>query len=133
MGKIREGETVGVFGCGPVGHFTQVSAWLDGAGRVIAVDRVPDRLEFCRRENGVETVNFEEVDDIVMHLKEMTGGRGPDVCIDAVGMEADGSAFHTFLDRFFKLEAGAATAIEWCIDAVRKGGDVVLIGVYGPP
>ncbi len=133
MGEIGEGDTVVIFGCGPVGHFAQISAWLLGAGRVIAVDKVPYRLEHARRENGVETVNFEEVDDVVSHLKEMTGGRGPDVCIDAVGMEADGSTLHAVLGRTLKLQAGAATAIEWSIHTVRKGGRVVLIGVYGPP
>ena len=92
MGEIRKGETVVVFGSGPVGLFAQLSAWLMGAGRVIAVDRVPERLAFAREYNGVETVNFDEVDDPVMALREMTGGRGADVCIDAVGMEAEGSA-----------------------------------------
>lgn len=133
MGEIKGGETVVVFGCGPVGLFAQKSAWLLGAGRVIAVDHVDYRLAFAREYNNVETINFREVDDIVMHLKEITGGRGPDVCIDAVGMEADGSHLHTFLGRKAKLEAGAATVIGWAINAVRKGGNVVLIGVYGPP
>jgi threonine dehydrogenase-like Zn-dependent dehydrogenase len=78
-------------------------------------------------------VNFAEVDDIVAHLKKLTDGRGPDVCIDAVGLEADGSPMHTLIGRKLKLEAGAPTAITWAIDAVRKGGNVVLMGVYGPP
>jgi threonine dehydrogenase-like Zn-dependent dehydrogenase len=133
MGSIRPGETVVVFGCGPVGYFTQLSAWLMGAGRVIAVDQVDYRLRFCREHAGVETVDFREVGDVVPHLKEMTGGRGPDVAIDAVGMEADGSHLHGLLGRKLMLEAGAATAVEWCIQCVRKGGNVVLIGVYGPP
>ncbi len=133
MGEIGDGDTVVVFGCGPVGYFAQLSAWLMGAGRVIAVDKVPYRLRFCREHAAVETLDFREVDDVVTALKAMTEGRGPDVCIDAVGMEADGSTLHTFLGRKLKLVAGAATAIEWCINAVRKGGRVVLIGVYGPP
>lgn len=133
MGEIQPGETVVVFGCGPVGLFAQKSAWLLGAGRVIAVDDVDYRLDFARRYNNVETLNFREVDDIVMVLKEMTDGRGPDVCIDAVGLEASGSHLHTLLGRKMMLEAGAATAIDWSIHTVRKGGNVVLGGVYGPP
>ncbi|HEX6939842.1 MAG TPA: zinc-dependent alcohol dehydrogenase [Longimicrobiales bacterium] len=133
MGEIKPGETVVVFGCGPVGLFAQKSAWLMGAGRVIAVDHVDYRLAFAQEYNSVEAVNFRQVDDVVAHLKEITGGKGPDVCIDAVGMEADGSNLHTFLGRRAMLEAGAATVIAWAIDSVRKGGNVVLIGVYGPP
>ncbi len=133
MGGIKGGETVVVFGCGPVGLFAQKSAWLMGAGRVIAVDQYPYRLEFARDYNNVETVNFREVGDIIMHLKEMTGGRGPDVCIDAVGLEADGSVLHDFLGRILMMQGGNPTAINWSINTVRKGGNVVLIGVYGPP
>lgn len=133
MGEIKAGETVVVFGAGPVGLFAAKSAWLLGAGRVIVVDQVPDRLESARDFASAETIDFREVDDIVLHLKEVTGGRGPDVCIDAVGLEADGSALHTFLGRRAMLESGSPVAIEWAIQAVRKGGNVVLIGVYGPP
>lgn len=133
MGEIKGGETVVVFGCGPVGLFAMKSAWLLGAGRVIGVDHVSYRLDFAREYAEVETVNFKEVDDIVMHLKEMAGGRGPDVCIDAVGLEADGSRLHDFLGVRLMMEAGAPTAIEWCIHAVRKGGNVSIVGVYGPP
>jgi threonine dehydrogenase-like Zn-dependent dehydrogenase len=133
MGGLRGGETVVVFGCGPVGLFAQKSAWLMGAGRVIAVDQYPDRLAFAREYNGVEAVDFRAVDDIIMHLKEMTGGRGPEVCIDAVGLEADGSNMHDFLGRIVMMQAGSPTAVEWAIHVVQKGGTVVLIGVYGPP
>lgn len=133
MGGIEEGDTVVVFGCGPVGVFAQKSAFLMGAERVIAVDHLPYRLDFVRDYNGVETVNFAEVADVVSHLKEITGGRGPDVAIDAVGLEADGSSMHEFLGRLLKMEAGSPTAIEWAIHTVRKGGTVVIIGVYGPP
>ena len=133
MGGVEEDDTVVVFGCGPVGLFAQKSALLMGAGRVIAVDRHPYRLDFARRYNGVETVDFRELEDPVSHLKEMCDGRGPDVVIDAVGLEAEGSHMHDMLGLVFKLEAGAATAIEWAIHTVRKGGTVVLIGVYGPP
>jgi threonine dehydrogenase-like Zn-dependent dehydrogenase len=133
MGGIEPGDTVVVFGCGPVGLFAQKSAWLMGAGRVIAVDHIPYRLRFAEEFAGVETVDFSQHDDPVSLLKDMTGGRGPDVCIDAVGLEADGSSLHTFLGRVLKVEAGAATVIGWAIHTVRKGGTVVLIGVYGPP
>jgi threonine dehydrogenase-like Zn-dependent dehydrogenase len=133
MAEIRGGDTVVVFGAGPVGLFAMQSAWLMGAGRVIAVDHVPYRLEFAERYAKVETVNFKEVGDVVQHLRELCGGRGPDSCIDAVGMEADGSKLHTFLGLGLKMEAGAPTALNWCISTVRKGGTVSIIGVYGPP
>ena len=116
MGGIEKGETVVVFGSGPVGLFAQHSAWLMGAGRVIAVDRVPERLAFAREYSGVETLDFGKVNDPVLALREMTGGRGADVCIDAVGMEAEGTT----------------TALAWCIQTVRKGGNVSVVGVYGP-
>ncbi len=133
MGEIKEGESVVVFGAGPVGLLTARCAWLMGAGRVISVDRCAYRLEFARRFAGVETVDNEEVDDDVGELKRMTDGRGADVCIDAVGCEASGSAMHGLLGRVLKLESGNPIAIQWCIDAVRKGGNVSIIGVYGPP
>ncbi len=133
MGDIREGQTVVVLGCGPVGLFALKAARLMGAGRVIAVDQEEYRLDFARSFADVETVNFRRVDDPIRHLKEMTGGRGPDVVIEAVGLEADGSWMHDLLGLHLKLQAGAATAIEWAIHVVRKGGTVVLIGVYGPP
>ncbi|MBX3210531.1 MAG: glutathione-dependent formaldehyde dehydrogenase [Labilithrix sp.] len=132
MGEIKPGETVVVFGCGPVGLFAQKSAWLLGAGRVIAVDYLDYRLEFARRYSGVETVNFREV-DAVAHLRKITGGRGADVCIDAVGCEAKGSLAQTIFGVKAKLMAGSSTAINWSIASVRKGGNVVLIGAYGPP
>jgi len=132
MGSIKPGETVVVFGCGPVGLFAQKSAWLLGAGRVIAVDYLEYRLEFARQYNGVETVNFRQVDDVVSVLQKMTEGRGADVCIDAVGCEAKGSLPQSIFGVKAKLMAGAATAIK-SIAAVRKGGNVVIIGVYGPP
>lgn len=133
MGEIQPGQTVVVFGCGPVGIFAARCAWLLGAGRVLAVDLVPYRLEFAQRYAQVEPVNFEEVGDVVAYLKEATGGRGPDVCIDAVGCEARGSAAHWWLGRKLKLEAGSTTALEWSIQTVRKGGVVSIVGVYGPP
>lgn len=135
MGEIKPGETVIVFGCGPVGLFAQKSAWLMGAGRVIAVDGVDYRLDFAKKYNNVETVNFREAPngDVVSLLQKMTDGRGADVCIDAVGCEAQGSAMQSFLGVKAKLMAGSATAINWSIAAARKSGNVVIIGVYGPP
>lgn len=133
MGNIQPGDTVVVFGCGPVGIFAQKSAWLMGAGRVIAVDHVPYRLDFARKYSQVETLNFKEEEDIIATLKEMTDGRGPDVCIDAVGMEAEGELMNNLLGVKLKLQAGSPTAINWSINAVRKGGTVSIIGVYGPP
>jgi threonine dehydrogenase-like Zn-dependent dehydrogenase len=134
MGDIEEGETVCIFGAGPVGLMAAKSAWILGAGRVIVVDRLDYRLDFARKYAGVEIVNYEEAGgaDVVMHLKKMTHGRGPDVCIDAVGCEASGSALQSFLGKAF-LQSGQATGIVWSIQAVRRGGNVVVIGVYGPP
>jgi threonine dehydrogenase-like Zn-dependent dehydrogenase len=85
--NIQGGDTIAVWGCGPVGQFAIKSAYLLGAERVIAIDRFPERLRLAREKGGAETLNYEEV-DIFDSLKEMTGGRGPDACIDAVGMEA---------------------------------------------
>lgn len=133
MGSIKPGETVCVFGAGPVGLMTMRCAWLMGAGRVIAVDRLEYRLDFARRWAGAETLNFEDEDgDVVGPLRALTEGRGPDVCIDAVGCEASGSALQWLLGAA-KLQAGSATALGWSIQAVRRGGNVVMIGVYGPP
>jgi len=133
MAEIRGGDTVVVFGCGPVGLFAMKSAWLLGAGRVIAVDHVQYRLEFAKKYAQVETVNFKEVGDIVPHFRELCGARGPDACIDAVGMEAEGPKFHSALGKKLMLEAGAATVLSWSIDTVRKGGTISVVGVYGPP
>jgi threonine dehydrogenase-like Zn-dependent dehydrogenase len=133
MGSIRSGDTVIVFGCGPVGLFAARSAFLMGASRVIAVDHLDYRLEFARKFAGCETVNFKQVDDIILHLKKQTDGRGADVTIDCVGMEASGNTFQSFTGKLLKMQAGSATAIDWCIDSVRKAGHVSIVGVYGPP
>jgi len=133
MGRIRPEDTVVVFGCGPVGLLTQRSAWLLGAKRVIGLDFVDERLERARTFAQSETIDLSAVDDIVLQLRKMTDGRGPDVCIDAVGLEAKGSLVQTLIGRKLKLQAGASTVINWAIQSVRRGGTVVLIGVYGPP
>ncbi len=132
MGAIQPGDTVVVFGAGPVGLFAARSAGLFGAGRVIVVDHLEYRLDFARRFARCETVDFKSVSDMAMHLKKMTDGLGPDVAIDAVGAEASGNAMQRLLGVRLKLQAGAATALHWAITSVRKGGTVSIVGVYGP-
>ena len=132
MGDIDQGDTVLVFGAGPVGLFAAKSAWLLGAGRVIVVDHVDYRLEFARKFAQCEVVNFKDVGDMAIHIKKMTDGMGADVCIDAVGCEAAGSFAHSLTGVKFKLQGGAATVLHWCINCVRKGGNVSIVGVYGP-
>jgi len=132
MGEIAEGDTVVVFGAGPVGIMAAKSAWLMGAGRVIVVDHVEYRLDFVRRYAQCEVVNFKEVDDMAEHIKKMTDWLGADVCIDAVGAEAAGNAIQHLTGVKLKLQAGAATVLHWCINCVRKGGTVSVVGVYGP-
>jgi threonine dehydrogenase-like Zn-dependent dehydrogenase len=132
MGDISEGDTVVVFGAGPVGIFAAKSAWLLGAGRVIVVDHVDYRLEFVRRFAQCETVDFKYVKDMAVHIKAMTDGLGADVCIDCVGCEAAGSFAQTLLGVKLKLQGGAATVLHWAINSVRKGGTVSIVGVYGP-
>jgi threonine dehydrogenase-like Zn-dependent dehydrogenase len=133
MGGVREGDTVAVFGCGPVGLVAARSAWLFGARRVLAIDRVEARLRFAERWAAAETIDLRRVGDPVAALKEATGGRGPDVCVDAVGLEASGSAWQTLLGVKLKLAPGSSIALDWAIHAVRKGGTVSIVGVYGPP
>ncbi len=132
MCDLKGGETVLVLGCGPVGLFAMWSAWAMGAGRVIAVDHVPYRLEFARRWAGVETLNFDEL-DLVTTVKGMTEGRGADATIEAVGCEAAGSALHRAMGVYAKMEGGSPAALNLAIHSTRKGGVISLIGVYGPP
>jgi threonine dehydrogenase-like Zn-dependent dehydrogenase len=113
--------------------FTQKSAVLMGAGRVIAVDHLTYRLDFAKRFTPeIETIDFREQKDVVGAIRRMTEGRGADVCVDAVGCEAVGNGPQTALGKMM-VQAGSPTAIDWAIDATRRGGNVVLIGVYGPP
>jgi threonine dehydrogenase-like Zn-dependent dehydrogenase len=132
MGGIQEGDTVVVFGAGPVGLFAAKSSWLMGAGRVIVVDQLEYRLEFAKRFAQCEVIDFKEVQDMAMHIKRMTDWLGADVCIDAVGCEADGSALQRLTGVKLKAQAGSTTALHWCINSVRKGGTVSIVGVYGP-
>jgi threonine dehydrogenase-like Zn-dependent dehydrogenase len=132
MGDIRENDTVVVFGAGPIGIMAARCAWLMGAGRVIVVDEVDYRLDFVRRYAQCEVVDFRSVGDMAIHIKKMTDGLGADVCIDAVGCEASGNAMQAFTGVKMKMQAGAATVLHWAINSVRKGGNVSIVGVYGP-
>jgi threonine dehydrogenase-like Zn-dependent dehydrogenase len=134
MCNIQPGDTVAVWGCGPVGLFSIVSAYLLGAARVIAIDRIGYRLEMARTKCGADTLNYETVDSVSEALIEMTAGRGPDSCIDAVGLEAHGSGFEYAVDRAKQavmLETDRPIALRQAITACRNGGTISVIGVYG--
>ena len=126
---IQGGETVAVFGCGPVGLMAQKIAWLRGAGRVIGIDRLPYRLSAAERTARSETINFEK-EDVVDKIRDLTQGRGADVCIDAVGLEAH-RGLKDKLANVAHMQAGSISALELCISAVRRGGVVSVVGVYG--
>ena len=132
LGDIREGDTVAVFGAGPVGLFAAMSAWLMGAGRVIVIDHLDYRLEKARTFAHAETLHFGEVDDVVLQLKLLTDGLGADVAIDAAGAEADGSFLQHVTAAKLKLQGGSPVALNWAIDGVRKAGTVSVVGAYGP-
>ncbi|GAA4433035.1 zinc-dependent alcohol dehydrogenase [Pontibacter saemangeumensis] len=130
-GEVKGGETVAVFGCGPVGLMAQKVAWIKGAKRVIGVDLENYRLDMAQRSAKSETINLKDIDPIEA-IRDMTNGRGADVCIDAVGMEADKS----ILDRALSvvhMEKGTINALKMCLSAVRRGGIVSVVGVYGSP
>ena len=130
--NIRQGDVVAVWGCGPVGQFAIRSAYLIGAERVIAIDNVPSRLGMAAK-GGAEVLNYEE-GDVVEKLRQMTAGRGPDSCIDAVGMEAHGTtvdALYDYAKMAVKLETDRTHALRQAIMACRKGGTVSIPGVYG--
>ena len=133
MGDIKEGDTVLIFGAGPVGIFAARSAWLMGAGRVIVTDHLDYRLDFVAKYGPAETVNFKHLKDPIVYFKKITEYRGADVCIDAVGLDATGSLLQSVTGKMLKLQAGNAVALHWAINSVRKAGTVVIIGVYGPP
>jgi len=132
---IEPGDTVAVWGCGPVGQFAITSALLLGAERVIAIDRVPERLALATRSGDGAVVSVDYGDDSVLEeLQELTGGRGPDACIDAVGMESHGFGVSAWYDRAkqaMMLETGRPTALREAIMACRKGGTVSIPGVFG--
>ena len=132
MGGIKKGDTVVVFGAGPVGIMAAKTAWLFGAARVIVIDHIEYRLEFVRNYAQCEAYNFRSIEDVVLFLKKETGWYGADVCIDAVGADASGNAMQTITGKKLLLQAGAATALHWAINSVKKGGIVSIVGVYGP-
>jgi threonine dehydrogenase-like Zn-dependent dehydrogenase len=132
--ELKRGDTVAVWGCGPVGQFAIKSAYLLGADRVIAVDRVPERLRMAREQGGADTINYEEVESVIEVLKDTTGGRGPDACIEAVGMEAHGGGIQYAYDRAkqaMMLESDRPIALRQAFMACRNGGTVSVPGVYG--
>src|SRR5690554_2166133 len=131
MGGIQKGDTVVVFGAGPIGIMAAKCAWLFGAGRVIVIDKLEYRLDFVRNYAPCEAYNYEELGDPVMFIKKTTDWMGADVCIDAVGADATGRAYHSITGRAM-VQAGAATALRWAINGVKKGGVVSIVGVYGP-
>ncbi|MDP9002765.1 MAG: glutathione-dependent formaldehyde dehydrogenase [Myxococcota bacterium] len=131
--EIEKGDTVAVWGCGPVGQFAIQSAWLLGAGRVIAIDRVAERLAMARRHGRAETIDFGS-EPVYDRLQEMTSGRGPDRCIDAVGAEAHGTgSLDAVVDKVkaaVKLTTDRAHVLREAIYCCRKGGTVSVPGVY---
>jgi threonine dehydrogenase-like Zn-dependent dehydrogenase len=130
---IQPGDTIAVWGCGPVGPFAIKSAYMLGAERVIAIDRFPYRLRIARERAGAETINYEEC-DIFEALEEMTGGRGPDHCIDAVGLEGHAPGIHGAYDKMktvMMMETDRPVALRQAILACRSGGTVSVAGVYG--
>ncbi len=130
---IEPGDTVAIWGCGPVAQFAIQSAWMLGAGRVIAVDCVPERLHMAARQGRAETINFEE-DDVYERLQEMTKGRGPDRCIDAVGCEAHGTGvIDAAVDKVksaVMLTTDRAHVLKQAIMSCRKGGTISVPGAY---
>jgi threonine dehydrogenase-like Zn-dependent dehydrogenase len=135
--QIKKGDTVAIWGAGPVGQFALRSAQMLGAGRVISIDRIPERLTMAK-EGGAEVINYEEDENVLETLKDMTGGRGPDSAIDAVGMEAHGQGdLNTIAYVYDKVKqtivpgTDRITALRQVIHSVRKGGTVSIVGVYG--
>jgi threonine dehydrogenase-like Zn-dependent dehydrogenase len=132
--QIQENDTVAVWGCGPVGQFAIASAFLLGATRVIAIDRFPERLALAR-SIGAITVDYSEDNlSVLVALKDLTGGIGPDACIDAVGLEAHSTELQGVYDvvkTALLLEQDRPSVLRQAIQAVRKGGTVSIPGVYG--
>jgi threonine dehydrogenase-like Zn-dependent dehydrogenase len=129
---IKSGDTIAVWGCGPVGQFAIRSAFLLGATRVIAIDNIASRLSLAQK-GGAEALNYDE-GDVVEKLKQLTAGRGPDACIDAVGLEAHGTtvdAVYDYAKMALKMETDRPHALRQAIQACRKGGTISIPGVYG--
>jgi threonine dehydrogenase-like Zn-dependent dehydrogenase len=130
--NIQPGDVVAVWGCGPVGQFSIRSSFLLGAERVIAIDHVPERMEMARQA-GATVLDYAD-GDLMTKIRELTGGRGPDSCIDAVGMEAHGNSLDNFYDHAKQtlfLETDRPGVLRRAIMACRKGGTVSIPGVYG--
>jgi threonine dehydrogenase-like Zn-dependent dehydrogenase len=133
MCDIKPGDTVAVWGCGPVGQFAIASAYLLGAEKVIAIDRFPYRLQMARERAGAITINYEEVDSVTDVLKDLTAGRGPDKCIDAVGAEGHthGVAYlHDRAKQMMRMQADRPIALREAITSCASGGIVSVVGVY---
>ncbi|RZU74486.1 threonine dehydrogenase-like Zn-dependent dehydrogenase [Micromonospora kangleipakensis] len=134
MCDITSGDIIAVWGAGPVGQFAAASAFLLGAERVIVIDRFPYRLRMARENTGAETINYEE-SDVLDTLREMTAGRGPDACIDAVGMEGHhaSAALHAYdkAKQAAKVETDRPHALREAVLACRNGGTISAIGSYG--
>ncbi len=131
--NIQPGDTVAVWGCGPVGQLAMASARLLGAERIIAIDRFEDRLRMARDHNDAIVVDYSKTSDLIEELKELTGGMGPDGCIDAVGMESHGGGLLGFVDRAkqtARLQMDRPNVLRQAIQACRKGGTVSIPGVY---
>jgi len=131
--QMEPGDTIAIWGCGPVAQFAIQSAWMLGAGRVIAIDRVPERLEMARKHGRAETINFDD-QDVYERLMEMTKGRGPDRCIDAVGAEAHGAgSLDAIIDKAkaaIMLATDRPHVLRQAIMCCRKGGTLSVPGVY---
>ncbi len=130
-GGVKGGETVAVFGCGPVGLMAQKVAWVRGAKRVIGVDIEDYRLDMARAACKSETINLHKQDPVET-IRELTGGHGADVCIDAVGQEAERSIWDRIAN-IVHLQVGSLNALRMCLSAVRRGGVVSVVGVYAVP
>jgi threonine dehydrogenase-like Zn-dependent dehydrogenase len=130
---IQRGDTVAVWGCGPVGQFAIRSAYMLGAEHVIAIDRLPERLHLAKTRGGATVLDYQEV-NVSEALRDLTGGRGPDACIDAVGMEAHGTSVDALYDRArmaMYLATDRLHALRQALQTCRKGGTVSIPGVYG--
>jgi threonine dehydrogenase-like Zn-dependent dehydrogenase len=130
---IQPGDSVAIWGCGPVGQFAIASARLFGAEHIIAIDRIPERLRLAQTQERVTVLNYQEV-DVSQALRDLTGGRGPDACIDAVGMEAHGRSLDALYDQVkatMFLATDRLHVLRQAIQACRKGGTISIPGVYG--
>jgi threonine dehydrogenase-like Zn-dependent dehydrogenase len=132
MGGIQKGDTVVIFGAGPIGIMAAKCSWLFGAHRVIVIDQLDYRLDFAQKYANAEVYNFKSLEDPVVFIKKITDSLGADVCIDAVGSEAAGNTAQTIIGRKLLLQGGSSTAFHWAVNSVKKGGVVSVVGVYGP-